>query len=94
MLSWLSDFVVCSTSLYIWSCDVYIQGLEKKCEVKFSSSDSINNRHTSPPLINFRKCIVGNLLFYKEKVPDPRSKSVCAVEMTMYVLHWTSVNIK
>ena len=90
MLSWLSDFVVCSTSLYIWSCDVYIQGLEKKCEVKFS----INSRQTSPPLINFRQCIVGNLLIYKEKVPDPRSKSVCAVEMAMYVLHWTSVNIK
>ena len=35
---------------------------------------------------------VGNLLFLEKKVLDLRSKSVCAVEMTMYV-HWTCINV-
>ena len=34
----------------------------------------------------------GNLLIFKEKVLDLRPKSVCAVEMTMYV-HWTCINV-
>ena len=36
--------------------------------------------------------IFENLLNFKSKVLDIRSKSVCAVEMTMYV-HWTCINI-
>ena len=35
---------------------------------------------------------VGNLLIFREKVLDHRPKSVCAVEMTMYVL-WTCINV-
>ena len=35
---------------------------------------------------------VGNLLMLREKVLDLRPKSVCAVEMTMY-LHWTCINV-
>ena len=34
---------------------------------------------------------VGNLLIFREKVLGLRPKSVCAVEMTMYV-HWTCMN--
>ena len=43
-------------------------------------------------LSDFRKC--RNLLKEKvlEKVLDLRPKSVCAVEMTMYV-HWTCIDI-
>ena len=32
-------------------------------------------------------------LIFREKVLDLRPKSVCADEMTMYVLHWTCVNL-
>ena len=32
-------------------------------------------------------------LVFREKILDLRPKSVCAVEMTMYVLHWTCVNM-
>ena len=42
MLSQLSDFVVCSTGLYIWSSGVNIYGLEYNEKLKFSSSDHIN----------------------------------------------------
>ena len=34
---------------------------------------------------------VGNLLIFREKVLGLRPKSVCAVEMAMYV-HWTCMN--
>ena len=33
----------------------------------------------------------GNLLIFREKVLDLRPKSVCAVEITMYVLYLTCV---
>ena len=33
---------------------------------------------------------VGNVLIFREKVLDLRPKSVCAVEMTMYV-QWTCI---
>ena len=36
---------------------------------------------------------VGNLLIFREKVLDLKAKSVCAVEMTMYV-HSICINIK
>ena len=36
---------------------------------------------------------VGNLLIFREKILDLRPKSVCVVEITMYVLHLTCVNI-
>ena len=46
MLSWLSDFVVSSTNLYIWSSGVYNLGLQHNLKLKFSvcenSSDNIN----------------------------------------------------
>ena len=35
---------------------------------------------------------VGNLLIFREKVLDLKAKSVCAVEMTMYV-HSICINI-
>ena len=35
---------------------------------------------------------IGNVLIFKEQVLDLRPKSVCAVEMTMYV-HWTCINV-
>ena len=35
---------------------------------------------------------VGNLLFFRENVLDLEPKSVCTVEMTMFV-HWTCINI-
>ena len=35
---------------------------------------------------------VGNLLIFREKVIDLRPKSVCAIEMTMYI-HWTCINV-
>ena len=35
MLSWLSDFVVCSTSFFIWSCGDYVQGFEQNVKLKF-----------------------------------------------------------
>ena len=35
---------------------------------------------------------IGNLLIFREKVLHLRPKSVCAVEMTMYV-HWTCMNV-
>ena len=35
---------------------------------------------------------VGNLLIFGEKVLDLGPKSVCTVQMTMYV-HWTCINI-
>ena len=88
MLSRLSDFVVCSTSLYIGSSRVYIQGLEHDVKLKFSLADRINTifKHCHPCLISEN---VGNLLIFTEKVLDLRPNSVCAVEMAMYVLHWT-----
>ena len=33
-----------------------------------------------------------NLLIFREKVLDLKPKSVCAVEITMYV-HWTCINV-
>ena len=61
-------------------------------KLKFSSSDCINIivKHFYPCLISEN---VGNLLIFREKVPDPRPKSVCTVKMTMHVLHWPCVNI-
>ena len=58
-------------------------------KLKFSSSDCINIifKHCHPCLISEN---VGNLLIFREKVLDPRPKSV---EMTIHVLHWTCVNI-
>ena len=43
-MSQLSDFVVCSTSIYIWSSEIYVLGLEHNCEVEIqdvNSSDRI-----------------------------------------------------
>ena len=36
IMSRFSDFVVCSTNLYIWSSGVYFSGLEHHLELKFS----------------------------------------------------------
>ena len=81
MLSRLSDLVV--LSLYICSSGVYLT---------FRTSDCIDTifKHCHPWLISEN---VGNLLIFREKVLDLRPKSVSAVKMTMYVLHWTCVSI-
>ena len=59
------------------------------------------NRHTYfennfLKIIFFREKVLdlrpGNILIFREKVLDLRPKSVCAVEMSMYV-HWTRINI-
>ena len=41
-------------------------------------------------LSNFRN--IGNLLIFREKVLHLRPKSICAAEMTMYVI-WTCINV-
>ena len=39
-MSQLSDFVVCSRSIYIWSSDIYVLGLEHNCEVEIQDVNS------------------------------------------------------
>ena len=55
------------------------------------SSDCIYTiiKHSHPSVISEN---VGNLIIFGEKFLDLRLKSVCAVEMTMYV-HWTCINV-
>ena len=79
-MSQLSDFVVCSTNIYIWSSGVYITSFEVENQC-VNSSDHINTIFKHCQLINFIR-----------KILDLRPKSVCAVQMIMYV-DWTCINV-
>ena len=81
------DFVVCSTSLNIWSSGVL--GLEHNVKLKcsMSPSDYINTI--------FKRCHasvisenVGNLITFREKFLDLGPKSFCAVKMRCHSTFW------
>ena len=59
------------------------------CEIKIQYVNSQSYKQCYAWVISEN---IGNLLIFREKVLRLRPKSVCAVEMTMYV-HWACINV-